>query len=117
MTAVTAGKLARISGWLAIIVIIVLSVVPGNERPHTGASGHSEHFSAYLITATLLAFAYPHHTATIALGLPLLSGLLEIAQIFIPGRHAGFDDFVASSLGAGAGLVWSSLLLCWFRRA
>jgi VanZ family protein len=34
--------------------------------------------------------------------------LLELGQIVIPGRHAGFDDFAASSIGAllGVSLIW-----------
>jgi VanZ family protein len=117
--AAQAEKLARILGWLAIITIIVLSVVPGDERPHTGASGHYEHVVAYLITAALLTFSYNarHSPVVIAVGLSFLSGLMEILQIYIPGRHAGFDDFAASSVGVVIGLALTWFFLRYCRRA
>jgi hypothetical protein len=109
-----AHKLARIFGWLAVIVIVVLSVVPGDARPHTGASGYFEHIAAYLITAGLLTFGYEarHSPVIIAIGLSALSGLMEILQIYVPGRHAGFDDLAVSSVAAISGVA---LTLFFFR--
>ena len=40
--------------WLAIaclLAIAVLSLVPGDDRPHTGYSGNIEHLVAYVGTA------------------------------------------------------------------
>jgi VanZ family protein len=108
-----AEKLTGIAGWLAVFTIVVLSLLPGSERPHTGASGHIEHIAAYLITAALLTFGYKGRRvwAIVIVSLTALSGLMEILQIFIPGRHAGFDDFAISSLGSavGAALIWGYL--------
>ena len=109
-------KLARVLAWLAVLVIIILSVLPGNERPHTGASGQFEHIMAYSITSALLIFS-GNAPAPIIVGLSLLSGQMEIIQISIPGRHASFADFAASSIGAVIGVVLALAATRYFRRA
>ena len=38
--------------------IIVLSVMPGNMRPHVLGNDYYEHFAAYFITGGLLAIGY-----------------------------------------------------------
>ena len=102
--------LAQLFGWLAVIAIGVLSLVPGELRPHTGAPGPIEHVAAYFGTAGLLTFGYRKgcHPLVIVLCLSIYSAALEIAQIQIPGRHATFFDFAASTTGAviGSALVW-----------
>ncbi len=112
-------KLARILGWLAVVTIIVLSLLPGNDRPHTGAPGYVEHIAAYSITASLLTFGYTGRLvwAIVVVGLSALSGLMEILQMFVPGRHSGFDDFAVSSFGAVIGTVLTWFYLQYFRRA
>jgi VanZ family protein len=104
-------KLAsQLGGFLAIIIIAVLSLVPGSMRPHTGAPSQFEHVAAYVLAAGLLTVGYDNrrYPAVIALFLSIFSGALEIAQIQIPGRNAAVLDFVASSLGAliGCSLAW-----------
>jgi hypothetical protein len=105
--------LARLIGWLAVIAIGVLSLVPGDMRPHTGAPGAFEHVVAYFGTAGLLTFGYGERRTAIAiaLSLPLYSAAFEIAQSQIPGRHAAFSDFVASTIGVivGSVLAWIAL--------
>lgn len=88
------------------LVIVILSLLPGSERPHTGYSGNLEHFIAYLSTAAVTAFAFPAASLfRLALPFCLASGLFELAQIAIPGRSPGVDNWMASSLGALAGII------------
>lgn len=98
------------TGWLRalaamlFLVILVLSLVPGDERPHTGFSGNVEHFAAYAGTAGLAALAFLQPPAGgIALVFSAAAAVFEICQVFIPGRTAGLDNWFASSLGALAG--------------
>jgi VanZ family protein len=103
-------KIAQVAGWLAVVVIAILSMVPGSLRPDTGAPPKLEHVAAYLVAAGLLTFGYgkQRHPLVVALCLSIYSAALEIAQILIPGRHAGFSDFAASATGAviGSALAW-----------
>jgi VanZ family protein len=47
----------------------------------------------------------------LCLAVPLYAAVLEIAQLFIPGRSSEFIDFFASSAGAWAGIILAWLLV------
>jgi VanZ family protein len=104
--------IARAAGFLGVLAIIVLSLVPGALRPHTGLPGEAEHFLAYCLTAFALAFGFRPavYRLGLALGLTLLAGSMEIFQHFVPGRHPAIADALASSLGGLLGLTLGSLL-------
>jgi hypothetical protein len=73
----------QIAGWLAVILILILSLVPGYARPHVLASGKLEHFAAYFLTAVVLALGYRGWSRAIGIALLLsaYSGILEILQL------------------------------------
>jgi VanZ family protein len=102
--------LVRAVAWLAVVTIILLSVVPGDIRPNMMASQDYEHFVAYLITGCLFAAGYSSSMQVITSGimLSMLAGILEIAQLWIPGRSSKASDAVVSMLGAwvGLGVTW-----------
>lgn len=106
-------SLFKLIGLLAVVVLIALSLVPGDLRPHTGAPGPFEHIAAYSLTAGFLAYGFgkSRNPVVIILGLSIFSGAVEIAQIYIPDRHPAFVDFLASTAGAliGAALAWTIL--------
>lgn len=101
--------------WLspaAVAVLTVLSLVPGEDRPHTGASGNVEHFAAYAITAGLIAAGFPAWPAGwILAALSTASASFEILQIWIPGRSAGVGNWAASTAGACLGTI-GAVLMC-----
>jgi len=103
----TFPRLCWLAGWLGILVICILSILPGSERPHTGAPGQIEHMMAYALTAGALVLRYPRRWLPIIVSLSALSVALEVAQIFIPARHAQMRDVVASGGGAAIGAVFA----------
>ena len=106
----------RAAGYAAILLIGVLSLIPGTLRPETGAPGQFEHFVAYMGAAALLALGFGG-TGWRSQGLWLVpyAAALETAQLFIPGRHSRFSDFAVSSLGALLGIVLISYVAPFFR--
>jgi len=106
-------KTVKIAGGLAVVVFAVLSLVPWQFRPHTGAPGPLEHIAAYTIIGGLLTFGYHRRSQPfiVVLSLSLCAAILEIAQIWVPGRDPKFIDFAASSAGAliGSAMVWIGL--------
>jgi VanZ family protein len=107
-------SLMRLAGWIGFGLILILSLVPGNERPHTGATGQAEHFTAYLMTAAAYGYGCSllRERLTWLAFLSAASALFEVIQLFIPGRNGQVIDWAASSLGACAGtvlgwLVWA----------
>jgi VanZ family protein len=99
--------LARIGAGLAVLTIIVLSVVPGNMRPHVLGNDLYEHFAAYFITGGLLAAGdlCPVRLFLSGVLLALCGGSMEVAQFWIPGRTASAVDFAISTMGAWVGLL------------
>lgn len=88
------------------VLLSVLSLLPGADRPHTGFSGNLEHAIAYALSAgatRLCLFGVLSRMQL--LGFSLASALFEIAQIGIPGRSAGLDNWAASTAGALAGIL------------
>src|SRR6266536_650424 len=107
--ALTMTTFFRAIGWAAVVTIAVLSLVSGEQRPHTVYPGQLEHVVAYLGTAGALTLGYRSRAPMVALLLAGYAGALEILQIWVPGRNAAFIDFVSSSLGASAGVCLAML--------
>jgi VanZ family protein len=105
--------IARAAVLFGVLAIIALSLVPGINRPHTGLPGKAEHFIAYCATASTFALGFCSRTSRvmIALGLMLLAGLMEILQLWVPGRHPAIGDAVVSGTGALFGIAVGALLL------
>jgi VanZ family protein len=103
-------RLSRAIGLACIVAIIVLSLLPGDRRPHTGHFEHAgqfEHALAYFATAVFLSFGFRttrDRFAAISL-LVALAAVLELIQRLIPGRHSQIIDWFASSFGAGFGVL------------
>jgi VanZ family protein len=97
----------RIGGWTAVTLIVVLSLVPSQLRPHILAIGQMEHLIAYGLVAALLAFICRtgRHFMAICVTLPLGAAALEILQNFVPGRDPKFSDFAAGTAGAWIGIA------------
>jgi VanZ family protein len=92
-----------------VILITVLSLLPGRWQERTSLPGPVEHFIAYSGTGLILALVLPRRFLWPAAAmLAAYSGLMEILQNFSPGRDPAVRDFIVSSAGAffGAALGW-----------
>jgi VanZ family protein len=97
----------RAAGWACVAAIVVLSLVPGYARPDTGLPREIDHIIAYCGTAGLLGLRYPtakSRFGTIAM-LVLLAAVLEVAQLWGPGRDSQLIGFATSSAGACLGML------------
>lgn len=99
------ARLWQVAGVTGVCLIIVLSLVPGPYRPHTGAPGGFEHFLAYALTALALALGWRSftHIVLIIAGLFVLGCGLEVAQHFVPGRSVAWATAILSGLGGLCG--------------
>lgn len=102
------ARLAIVGVWLEFAAILVLSLAPGADRPHTGlGSGQLEHALAYGVAGATIALAW---RATRARLLALLSfavgsGIFELLQNFVPDRGPRLIDALASTGGLCAGVM------------
>jgi VanZ family protein len=95
----------QISAPACIVLLAVLSLLPGNMIIRTGLNTRLEHVIAYLGTTIVVFVAYRSRLGLGKLTTALIAyaGILEVAQNFSPGRHPSMLDFAASSLGVMAG--------------
>lgn len=110
------SRLGQVLIVACVILITVLSLLPGSWQERTSLPGPVEHFIAYSGTGFILALFLPRRLLwPAAVLLAAYSGLMEILQNFSPGRDPAVRDFLVSSAGAffGAGIGW----LAFHRRA
>jgi hypothetical protein len=77
-----------------LVAIGVLSVVPGEYRPHVFGASQLEHMAAYIIVLFLGAYG----------------AALEFCQIWIPGRNAALIDVAADVVGALIGIAVATMI-------
>jgi VanZ family protein len=108
-------------GWLCVGLLVWLSWIPAELQIRTGIAGQIEHAIAYCGTGAILAFAYQEPRRwQISAALVVLAGVLEIGQLWVPGRTSQLIDFAASSVGAVVGVLMGrvaiSALVGWVMR-
>lgn len=102
-------------GVAGVCLIVVLSLIPGPYRPHTGAPGGFEHILAYALTAAALALGWRSRTQRrhIVVGLFILASGLELAQLLVAGRSADWGTPIVSGLGGVCGVIVATVLGRW----
>ena len=86
------------------VTIVVLSVAPPAWRPVTGVPHAMEHAAIFCLAGASLALSFSHSWPVLAIVATMFTALVEIAQLWIPGRHARLSDFVVDTAGAWLGL-------------
>ena len=99
---------ARLAGWLLLVVIVFLNWSPPSYRPVTSAGHDLEHFLIYLALGVTFGVGYARRWWLLALGLVGLTAAVEFGQLFVPGRHARLKDLVidAGAVCLGIAIVW-----------
>jgi VanZ family protein len=100
----------RIIAWLLTAAVTFATLGPARLRPHSELGQDGEHALAFLLVGLAFGLAYPRRrllTAGIAV---VLIGVLEMLQLWMPGRHARLEDFIVDALAACAGIALAVLL-------
>jgi len=100
----------QVAGWMLLFAIVALSVVPQPLRPETSIPHVMEHASVYFLTGLAFGLGHPSRFVGWLLGLSAFTLAIEIAQIWIPGRHARASDFVVDASAVALGLGVSFIL-------
>ena len=95
----------QIAGWVCVVLIVALSLVAPALRPVTILPHDLEHAAIFAITGLALGLGYPNRMQLHVAGLVVFAALVELAQIYAPGRHARVSDFVVDALAACAGVA------------
>jgi VanZ family protein len=100
-------RIFQAAAWLLAGAIVVLSLSPASVRPVTGAAHALEHFLIFLATGMAFGFGYSHRAGLLMIVLPTFAGAIEIAQDWIPGRHATVSDFLVDAASSCLGVALS----------
>jgi VanZ family protein len=111
--------ISRILAAVCVGGIIVLSLLPGSYRPHTGASKLAEHFIAYAGTAFIFSILFNgvRQQWVVFAVLASMSCAMDLLQRYVPGRTPAILDVVASTAGVAAGLIVGAIVYLTAQRA
>ena len=97
-------RIYQITGWALLFVIAVLSFVPPNSRPETGTPHSLEHLTLFVPAGFAFALGYaPRHVLQL-FGLIAYAVVIELSQLWVPGRHARLSDLIINALGLCIGV-------------
>lgn len=100
----------RISAWLLLVAIFVVTVGPIGLRPDSHLPLQIERFSAFLIVGTLFGMGYPRKLVLVMAIVVMSAASFELAQLLIPARHGTWAGFVAKATGGGLGALLGTFI-------
>jgi VanZ family protein len=95
----------RLLAWLAAAAVTFATLGPPRFRPHSNLGQNGEHAFAFIVVGLLFGLAYTRNRLLTSVIAVFMIGVLEILQIWAPGRHARFEDFAVDALAACVGLA------------
>jgi VanZ family protein len=97
--------LLRLFAWLLATAVTFATLGPPRFRPHSDLSQDAEHALAFVLVGLAFGFAYSRNRLLTSVIAVVMIGVLEILQLWAPGRHARLEDFVVDALAACIGLT------------
>jgi hypothetical protein len=100
----------RIIAWLLTAAVTFATLGPPSYRPHSALGQDGEHTLAFVLVGLAFGLAYPQRRLLTAGVAVILIAVLELLQLWMPGRHARLEDFVVDALAACAGIAAAAML-------
>ena len=95
----------RLFAWLVAAAVTFATLGPPRLRPHSDFGQNGEHALAFILVGLLFGLAYTRNRLLTSVMAVFMIGVLEILQLWAPGRHARFEDFAVDALAACVGFV------------
>ncbi|WP_041801343.1 hypothetical protein [Rhodopseudomonas palustris] len=95
----------RILAYACAAALLLLTIVPADQRPVSGLPHDIEHFGAFMLPGLLFGFAFEKKTPLLLLGAIWFCLLLEAVQIPLSTRHARLEDALVDSLAMCIGVL------------
>jgi VanZ family protein len=102
--------LFRLFAWLLAAAVTFATLGPPQLRPHSNLGQDGEHTLAFILIGLAFGLAYPRQRTLTAVIAVVMIGLIEILQLWAPGRHARLEDFTVDALAACAGFAMVAVL-------
>jgi VanZ family protein len=100
----------KILAWLLAAAVAFATLGPPDLRPHSSLGQDGEHALAFVLVGLAFGLAYAPQRWLLSGMAVVLIGLLEIMQLWAPGRHARLRDFLVDALAACAGFALSAAI-------
>ena len=100
----------RVIAWLLTAAVTFATLGPARLRPHSDLGQNGEHALAFVLVGLAFGLAYSRNRLLTAAVAVALIGVLEILQLWAPGRHARFEDFAVDAITACVGLAMAAAL-------
>lgn len=95
----------RIFAWLLAAAVTFATLGPPRFRPYSDLSHDGEHALAFVLIGLTFGLAYTRNRVLTSAISVVMIGVIEILQLWAPGRHARFEDFAVDALAACVGLT------------
>ena len=102
--------LLRLFAWCLAAAIAFATLGPATQRPQSNLGQNGEHALAFVLLGVAFGLAYTRSRLVTATFVIAYTGLIEIMQLWAPGRHARLADFVVDALAACIGLALAAAL-------
>jgi VanZ family protein len=96
--------------WLLAAAVTFATLGPATYRPHSDLGQDGEHAFAFVLIGLAFGLAYTRNRPLVAAIAVAMIAVLELAQLWAPGRHARLEDFVVDALTACVGFVIAAAL-------
>jgi VanZ family protein len=106
--AVAMTTIFKMLAWLLAAAVAFATLGPPQFRPHSDLGQDGEHALAFVLVGVAFGLAYAQNRLLVSAIVVIFAGLIEVLQLFAPGRHARFEDFVVDALAACAGLAFAA---------
>ena len=100
----------RLIAWGLAAAIAFATIGPAAQRPHSNLGQNGEHALAFVLLGLAFGLAHTRNRSLTATFVIAFTGLIEILQLWAPGRHARISDFVVDALAASLGLLVAAAL-------
>jgi hypothetical protein len=98
----------RMGAFILIAAVVFATLGPPRYRPHSSLGQDSEHAFAFVLVGLAVGLAFLQRRLLVAATSIVLIGLLEIMQLWAPGRHARLEDFLVDAATACIGLAFAA---------
>src|ERR1700737_4310977 len=103
--AIPMTTILRLFAWLLATAVTFATLGPPRFRPHSNLGQDGEHALAFVLIGLAFGLAYTRNRLLTSAVSVVMIGVIEVLQIWAPGRHARLEDFVVDALAACAGLA------------
>jgi len=102
--------LLRLIAWMLAAAVTFATLGPARLRPHLYIGQDGEHALAFILVGLAFGLAYSQRRVAVCAISVILTGVLELLQLWMPGRHARLEDFAVDALTVCVGFALSAAL-------